>query len=266
MFATRAATRGLMAVGFMLLREGDRIDRFTVEALLGRGGMGVVYRALDPRLERRVAIKLLEGLAADSPARARFDREARLIASLDHPAAVHVDEAGETDGTPYIVMELVDGVTLRVAAATEASWRVKLGWLTEAASALAAAHDANLVHRDVKPDNIMVRTDGRVKVLDFGIARRVRVASTGATAEGVTAEGTIIGTPRYMAPEQLRGEPLDGRADQFAWGVTAFEVLSGESPWGDTEDGVSLISRILGSPAPQVMPKVRGCRARRARC
>jgi eukaryotic-like serine/threonine-protein kinase len=241
----------------MGLSAGDRLDRFTIEGLLGRGGMGVVYRATDPRLGRRVAIKLLEGLTADSPARARFDREARLIASLDHPAAVHVYEAGESGGTPYIVMELVEGVTLRVAAATEPSWRVKVGWLVEAASALAAAHDAGLVHRDVKPDNVMVRPDGRVKVLDFGIARRVRLAGAGETAgEQVTAEGTIVGTPSYMAPEQLRGEPLDGRADQFAWGVTAYEVLSGESPWGDTEDAVSLISRILGSPAPPVIARV----------
>jgi serine/threonine-protein kinase len=233
----------------MALSRGDRIDRFTIEALLGQGGMGAVYRALDPRLGRRVAIKLLDGLASDAQARARFDREARLIAALDHPAAVHVYEAGEASGTPYIAMELVDGVTLRVAAAQEPSWRVRVGWLVEVASALAAAHDAGLVHRDVKPDNVMVRKDGRVKVLDFGIARRLRV--DGDTVEArVTADGTIIGTPRYMAPEQLRDEPLDGRADQFAWGVTAYEVLCGSSPWGTTEEAIALISHVLGTTPP----------------
>ncbi len=245
---------------------GECIDRFVIEGLLGRGGMGAVYRALDPRLGRRVAIKLLEGLTTDATARARFDREARLIAALDHPAAVHVHEAGESGGTPYIVMELVEGVTLREAARSAASWRVKLGWLVEAASALAAAHDAGLVHRDVKPDNIMVRPDGRVKVLDFGIARRVRYQTGDADArarDDATAEGTIVGTPRYMAPEQLRNETLDGRADEFAWGVTAYEVLAGVSPWSEgngvePEDAVSLISRILTTPAPPLAPRAPG--------
>ncbi len=160
-------------------------------------------------------------------------------------------DVGETDGTPYIVMELVDGQTLRgaVGQATVAQ-ELKLGWLIDVARALAAAHRKGLVHRDVKPENVMVRSDGVVKVLDFGIARRAAgdVDPTAATSQALptlTAEGSRLGTPLYMAPEQIRGDALDGRTDQFAWGTLAYELLSGRLPWRGGTDALAVAASIL---------------------
>ena len=260
----------------MPFQPGDKIDRYTIAEHLGAGGMGDVYRASDERLQRTVALKVLKetGGTDSDPSdtsgvrRERMLREARAAASLDHPNVVAIFDVGEAqepeDGrwTMYIAMELVKGRWLRDAVgdpSIPASTRLR--WLTDIAKALGAAHKNGLVHRDIKPDNVMIRDDGAIKVLDFGIAKRARTTSATAltevmsgTAENaptLTQQGALVGTPFYMAPEQLRREPLDGRADQFSWGVVAYELLTGVRPWGPDPDAVHLVAAILSNdPAP----------------
>ncbi|APR80632.1 serine/threonine protein kinase [Minicystis rosea] len=254
-----------------MLKPGDTLERYTIDAVLGQGGMGTVYRAHDTRLDRRVAIKVItEGAAPDS-ADARLLREARAAAALDHPNAVSIFDVGEVGGAPYIVMELVTGRTLRDAiGSTSTPVSVRVTWLADVARALSVAHRKGLVHRDIKPENVMVRDDGVVKVLDFGIARRAQGASdpsapTQATAlPTLTKEGIKVGTPLYMAPEQIRSAPLDGRVDQFAWGVVAFELLTGKLPWRATDPLAAVASILTDEPsgaeldAAGVPPDVKG--------
>ncbi|HEY8089224.1 MAG TPA: protein kinase, partial [Polyangiaceae bacterium] len=205
---------------------------------------------------RRVALKVLRLDSSSDPQSAadasnRVLREARAAASLDHPNAVSIFDVGETDGRLYIAMELVVGKTLRAFVGDPAvRWEAKLHWLTDAARALGAAHDRGLVHRDVKPENIMVRSDGVVKVVDFGIAKKLRVdVGAPGTFDGTKSQsfqGGIVGTPWYLSPEQLRGDAaVDGRADQFSWAVTAYEVLTGVLPWPKGVDGFQLVLAIL---------------------
>jgi len=248
---------------------GETFGKYTIESDLGEGGMGRVYVARDPVLDRRVALKVVRtddrgDEAARTEANARLFREARAAAKLDHPNVVAVFDMGEVEGTPYLAMELVKGRTLREAAADPSvSVERKLGWLTDVGRALAAAHRAGIVHRDVKPENVMVRDDGVVKVLDFGIARRVRAAvdPQGATASAalptLTREGVSVGTPTYMTPEQIHGDEVDGRSDQFAWAVMAHEVLAGEIPWKSKNDALGLVASILTQPAPSLRSKVK---------
>jgi eukaryotic-like serine/threonine-protein kinase len=254
-----------------MFQPGDTLGRYTIQALLGTGGMGAVYRAFDPDLHRKVALKVLKGGVGiedlDSQARARLLREARAAASLNHPNAVSIFEVAEREGILYVAMEYVEGQTLRSLLSTSsASWQRKLRWLLDVARALEAAHRAGLVHRDVKPENIMVRSDGLVKVLDFGIARRLDAQvdpekATEFALPTLTQEGAVIGTPLYMAPEQLRGEDLDGRTDQFAWGVVAYELLTGRNPWTRGE-GLAVVAILDRSPdsvtslRPEVPPAV----------
>ena len=259
----------------MPLKSGDCIERYVIEAVLGRGGMGTVYRARDERLQRSVALKIvrLEGIPAagvpSAPAStdgaARLLREARAAAALDHPNVVAIFDVGQIEspeelrGTTYLAMELIRGRTLRSYVGDAAvSMRERIDWLAQIAGALAAAHAIGLVHRDVKPDNVMIRDDRRVKVLDFGIARRTArdhvdpmTSTEGLVIPTLTAQGVAVGTPMYMAPEQLRAESLDGRADQFSWGVVAYELLAGRLPWATDAGSITLVSQILsGAPAP----------------
>ena len=237
-----------------MLEPGVKFERYTIEALIGHGGMGHVYRAEDARLGRRVAIKVISERFVSAEAGARLLREARAAAALDHPNAVAVFDVGEHEGVPYIVMELVDGRTLREAMGdARAPLSARVAWLADAGRALAAAHRKGLVHRDVKPENVMLRNDGVVKVLDFGIARRENVAVDPVAATQTSAlptltlEGVKVGTPLYMAPEQIRGDPLDGRADQFSWGVVAYEILAGRLPWRGT-DALAAMASVLTDP------------------
>jgi len=240
---------------------GDTFDRYIIEGILGEGGMGRVYRALDPRLGRRVALKVLladgtsESVRAD--AAARMLREARAAAAFTHPNVVAIHDVGEVSGTPFITMELVTGTTLRgYVGDPKLSVAQKTEWLVQVARGLGAAHRAGLVHRDIKPDNVMVTTDGGVKILDFGIARRaedVTAVDSGAPTAApplasLTADGMMIGTPQYMPPEQLQATPLDGRADQFAWGVMAWELFTGTLPWGTARNGAQLVAAVLSTP------------------
>ncbi|WP_437820139.1 protein kinase domain-containing protein [Sorangium sp. So ce1078] len=242
-----------------MLKPGDSFERYTIEAAIGQGGMGCVYRAHDARLGRRVAVKVIAGGAMDHDAGARLLREARAAAALDHPNAVSIFDVGELDGTPFIVMELVAGRTLRSAIGGAEPVSTRVAWLADVARALAAAHRRGLVHRDIKPENVMVRDDGVIKVLDFGIARRTAGdadpnASTEAPAlPTLTALGVKLGTPVYMAPEQIRGAELDGRADQFAWGVLAFEVLTGRLPWRGAGDMLAVVASILTDEADRAL-------------
>jgi len=236
-------------------QPGHRVDRYVIEAPLGAGGMGEVYEARDVKLGRRVALKLLP-VGADEPGRQRLLREARAAAALDHPNAVIIYDVGEDEGGEmFIAMELVRGRPLRAMIGDPSVPIARaLRWLVDAARALGAAHRAGLVHRDVKPDNIVVREDGAAKVLDFGIARRDESVAAGdlAAMSTVTADGSLVGTPRYWSPEQLRGEAVDARADQFSWAVTAFELLTGEPPWSAAQP-VALLSKILTADPPPLV-------------
>ncbi len=242
---------------------GDRFDRYIIATLLGRGGMGAVYRAQDTRLQRPVALKMMTGdgssgeesrLGTDGAA--RLLREARAVASLDHPNAIAIFDVGEHEGVPYLAMEFIAGRTLRqLGHDPSISLDRRLRWLVDAARGLGAAHRRGIVHRDVKPENVMVREDGIVKVLDFGIARAAKVDPTAAMEAGIletlTANWLVVGTPLYMAPEQMRGENADGRADQFAWGVMAYELLTGALPWRTDGTPLQILSNVLSQvPTP----------------
>ncbi|WP_170319486.1 protein kinase domain-containing protein [Polyangium spumosum] len=236
-----------------MLRASDLVaDRFVIEAVLGEGGMGVVYRAHDQKLDRKVALKTIA--AGDEEASARALREARAVAALDHPNAIAIYDVGAWEGEPFIAMELVEGETLR-AYVGDPSVPVgrKIRWLVDVARALAAAHRAGIVHRDIKPENVMVRRDGRVKVLDFGIARRsaAPVDPAGPTAKpnapSLATKGGVSGTPMYMAPEQVRGKAADGRTDQFSWAVLGYELCEGTRPW-DAHDALSTVAAMMSEP------------------
>ncbi len=236
-----------------MLQAGDKVSRFVIDRPLGEGGMGVVYLARDENLGRPVAIKVV-ATTGDPEAFARVLREARVIAALDHPNAVIIHETGEINGEPYLVMEFVPGQNLRTFVdKPDIPPARKIRWLVDIARVLAAAHRSSIVHRDVKPENVMVRPDGRIKVLDFGIARRAggSVDAAGATAKAflptVTAAGGFVGTPMYMAPEVVKGKPADGRSDQFSWGVLAYELLESKPPW-DAPDALAMIATIMSDP------------------
>ncbi|NUP05049.1 MAG: protein kinase [Polyangiaceae bacterium] len=235
-----------------MIAPGTVLHRYVVESPLGSGGMGTVYRARDTHLDRAVALKVLSdgaGGLPDQEGRARLVREARAAAALSHPNAVAIYDAGDSEHGPFIVMELVEGETLRTASSGASADDV-VGWMKMAALALAEAHDRGIVHRDIKPENLMVRADGMVKVLDFGIARQGAApqdasAPTHNVLPTLTGTGVQIGTPQYMAPEQIKGKKLDGRTDQFAWGVTIYEVLSGRSPWQAEGGALGVVAAIL---------------------
>ena len=229
--------------------------------------MGGVYRAEDAVLGRAVALKVLHakplGTATGRADAAKLLHEARAAAALNHPNAVAIFDVGEADGVAYIAMELLSGKTLRAYVRDESVPLAKrLAWLLDVASALEAAHKRGIVHRDVKPENVFVRSDGVIKVLDFGIAQRVSapVDPTAATLGGdmtmtatgaATGAGDGAGTPLYMAPEQLKGEPVDGKTDQFGWAVVAYELLTGSLPWDMSLGALQLISQILSrTPDP----------------
>jgi serine/threonine-protein kinase len=258
-----------------MLNLGDSVDRYVIEAVLGEGGMGRVYRALDPRLGRRVALKVLlaDGVSPKVKADAalRMMREARAAAAFSHPNVVAIHDVGEIEGAPYITMELVSGTTLRdYVGDPNVSAPQKLEWLQHVARGLGAAHRAGLVHRDIKPENVMVTTDGLVKILDFGIARRAEdlaIVDSGAPTAAaplasLTAEGMTLGTPQYMSPEQLQAASVDGRTDQFAWGVMAWELFVGALPWGAARNGAQLVAAVLAMPVPPLVDAAPGVSAK----
>jgi eukaryotic-like serine/threonine-protein kinase len=242
----------------MPLAAGDRLGPYVIEAPIGSGGMGEVYRARDTRLDRIVAIKILPpALASDPLARARFDREAHAISQLDHPHICALYDVGEHEDTAYLVMQYLEGETLqerltRGALTIDQTLRVA----AEIAGALDRAHRAGIVHRDLKPGNIMLTKSG-ARLLDFGLARTgVMAATTGVsmlptTPRDLTVEGTILGTFQYMAPEQLEGREADARTDIFALGAVIYEMATGRKAFaGKTQ--ATLIAAIMSSEPPPI--------------
>ena len=239
----------------MTLAAGTLLGTYEITGLLGAGGMGDVYRGRDTRLDRPVALKVLPAaLAADPRFRQRFDREARVISRLNHPQICTVYDIGEAHGVSFLVMELVDGETLRAWAARQRNHLVSdiVAIVLQIARALAAAHTAGIVHRDIKPDNVMVRADGTVKVLDFGVAKLApaAIAADATTSFAETEFGTMIGTTRYMSPEQARGLDVDGRSDIFSLGIVLYELLTGHSPFGGVTATDTLVAIVEREPTP----------------
>ncbi|HET9950598.1 MAG TPA: protein kinase [Candidatus Eisenbacteria bacterium] len=243
----------------MSLKTGTRLGAYEILAPLGAGGMGEVYRARDHRLGRDVAVKVLpEAVAASAERLARLEREAKTVASLNHPNIVTLHSIEESDGVRFLTMELVEGESLDLLVARGGLPVPRLLELAiPIADALAAAHEKGIVHRDLKPANVMVSKDGRVKVLDFGLAKPAAAGEQDATADAATltvkgfqsVEGHVMGTIPYMAPEQLRGEPLDARTDLFPLGVILYELTTGRRPFdGRTE--ADLASSILRDIPP----------------
>jgi serine/threonine-protein kinase len=241
----------------VFLSAGDKFDRYTIEQLLGTGGWGQVYRAVDGRLRRKVALKILNpDRKEEAP---RFLREARAAASLHHANVVSIYDMGEVSGIPYIAMELVEGRLLSefLGPAAGVALAEKVRWLVEVARGIQASHEAGLLHRDIKPQNVIVTKAGSIKLLDFGLAKQTDeaepVGGPPTRPDFKTRVGFVVGSPRYMPPEALRGGECDGRADQFSWGVTAYELIAGVHPRGGVADPVGQTPpRLLSELVPEV--------------
>ncbi len=221
-----------------MLATGTRLGAFEILGPLGSGGMGEVYRARDTRLSRQVAIKVLPADVATDPERLRrFEQEARAASALNHPNIVTIHEIGREGATVFLVMEHVEGRTLReILRDGPVPVRRALGYIAQAATGLAKAHGAGIVHRDIKPENLMVSADGVVKILDFGLAKtrpgtQDATSRLDTTAEGGTSPGVLVGTTAYMSPEQARGAAVDFRSDQFSLGSVLYEILAGKGPF-----------------------------------
>ena len=231
---------------------GKSISHYRVTEKLGAGGMGEVYRAHDERLDRDVALKVLPaGLLADEPARKRFRKEALMLSKLNHPNIATVHDFDTQEGVDFLVMEYVAGTTLAEKLAGRALPEKEVARLgTQMAAALEEAHEQGVVHRDLKPGNVMVTPKGQAKVLDFGLAKLVRPESETAVTESLTETPAAAGTFPYMAPEQLRGETVDARTDLHALGVLLYEMATGQRPFPEAQ-GPRLIDAILNTaPVP----------------
>ncbi len=250
----------------MTLSPGTRLGPYEVLSPLGAGGMGEVYRARDTRLGRDVAVKVLPEELSDHPkALARFESEAKAVAALSHPGFLALFDVGESGGVRYAVTELLEGETLRsLFSRGPLPVRRALEISGEVASALAAAHEKGVVHRDVKPENLFLTRDGHAKVLDFGLARSAAGPESGSdthspTAAAVlTSAGAVVGTASYLSPEQARGEPVDFRTDQFSLGIVLYEMLSGVRPFAreTAAETMAAIIREEAEPLSSLAPKV----------
>src|SRR4051812_24822187 len=254
----------------MPIPVGAKIGPYEILGWLGAGGMGDVYRARDARLARDVAIKVIpEALATDASRVRRFEQEARAAGQLNHPNILAVYDVGIHAGAPYIVSELLEGVSLRSRLHGGLSSRKAIDYARQIAEGLAAAHDKNIVHRDVKPDNLFLTNDGRIKILDFGIAKLTRPSdgmSEGAALSAETEAGMVVGTAAYMSPEQVRGGAVDARSDLFSLGTILFEMLTGRSPFA-RETAAETMTAVLNEDAPPPSPDVSPALARIvARC
>jgi len=236
------------------LVTGTMVGSYRLETPIGEGGMGTVYRALDTKLNRPVAIKVLSNELADADARRRFQREAQMASSLNHPHILTVHDIGEFEGRQYIVTEFVDGGTLKDWTKSEKrTWRQCVELLTGVADGLAAAHQAGILHRDIKPANILVSKNGYAKLADFGLAKleeRPVGDQTRTLTEGHTRPGVVVGTVAYMSPEQASGQKLDARSDIFSFGVVLYEMLAGRRPFGGVTELEVLKTIIHGVPEP----------------
>src|SRR5438034_2688633 len=240
---SRAAPVGLAAslIGTVLS------SRYRLEAKLGSGGMSTVYLASDETLERRVAVKVMHREMSDQPDQLeRFRREARAVAQLSHPNVVAVIDAGEDGGHPYIVFEYVEGETLkqRIDRLGRLPVDEATAYAIEIGRGLAAAHARRMVHRDVKPQNVLIDPEGRAKVTDFGIARSLE-------SDGLTKTGRVLGTTDYVSPEQAMGRDVDARSDIYSLGVLLYEMLTGRPPFA-AETGVGVAMKHVNEPMPDV--------------
>jgi Tol biopolymer transport system component len=243
----------------MGLAQGTKLGHYEVQALLGAGGMGEVYRARDERLKRTVAIKVLPAsLTEDAERMRRFEQEAQAAGGLNHPNITSVYELGEHDGSPYIVQELLEGETLRSRLAGGAlPVRKATDYAIQVARGLAAAHEKGIVHRDLKPENLFITNDGRVKILDFGLAKLTQAdGAVGPqtnlpTAPPGTEPGVVMGTLGYMSPEQVKGKPADARSDIFAFGAILYEALSGSRAF-HRDTAAETMSAILREEPPDL--------------
>jgi serine/threonine protein kinase len=260
----------------MSLASGSRLGAYEIISLLGAGGMGQVYRATDTLLKRQVALKVLPPEVANDPDRvARFQREAEVLASLNHPNIAHLYGLERSGGTLALVMELVEGPTLADRIGKGAiSIDEALPIAKQIAEALEAAHEHGIIHRDLKPANIKVREDGTIKVLDFGLAKAMEVGTSGASSAALansptitspalmTGIGVLLGTAAYMSPEQARGKTVDRRADIWAFGVVLFEMLSGRRAFDGDDLSITLASVLKTEPDWQTLPSATGLCAR----
>jgi eukaryotic-like serine/threonine-protein kinase len=235
--------------------SGAQLGQYRIESAIGAGGMGVVFRAYDTKLHRPVAIKFLSDDLADAAARRRFQREAQMASSLNHPHILTVYDVGEFEGRQYLATEFVDGGTLKNWAQRQArNWEDVAELLTGVADGLATAHQAGILHRDIKPDNILVTASGYAKLADFGLAKLGAVVQppdiTRTITEEQTQQGMIVGTIAYMSPEQAAGQTLDARSDMFSFGVVLYEMLAGHRPF-TAETNLELLQKVIhATPAP----------------
>ncbi len=243
----------------MPLVAGTRLGPYEIISAIGAGGMGEVYRAKDSRLGREVAVKVLPAAYSDDPERLRrFEQEARAIGMLNHPNILAIYDVGTHDGAPYVVSELLEGETLRERlGGMPLPPRKATEYAVQMAHGLAAAHQKGIVHRDLKPENVFLTTDGRLKILDFGLAKLTQtesaaVASSDApTVAAATDPGVVLGTVGYMSPEQVRGKPTDARSDIFSFGAILYEMLTGSRAFRG-ESGVEIMNAILREDPPEL--------------
>jgi eukaryotic-like serine/threonine-protein kinase len=241
----------------MSLAPGTQVGPYTIQSQIGAGGMGEVYRARDTRLGRDVALKILpESFARDADRLRRFEQEEQAVAALNHPNIVAIFDVGHRNGAPFLVSELLEGESLRAILDNRPlPLRKVVDYAVQIANGLAAAHDKGIIHRDLKPDNLFVCRDGRVKILDFGVAKLA--ATAGAEPDGATmtnsptAVGAVMGTASYMAPEQVRGGPVDARTDMFAFGAVLFEMLTRKRAF-QRNSTAETMTAVLNDDLPEV--------------
>ncbi len=238
----------------MSLAPGTHLGPYEIPAPLGAGGMGEVYRAKDPRLGRDVAIKVLPAsFSQDADRLRRFEQEARAAGLLNHASITAVYDIGSHEGAPYVVQELLEGETLRAELSSGGfPPRKAIEYAREIAEGLAAAHEKGIVHRDLKPENLFVTRGGRVKILDFGLAKLTEAETGGQATSFPTATptepGVVMGTLGYMSPEQVRGKPADARSDIFAFGAVLYEMLSGKRAFHGDSAGETMASILKEDP------------------
>src|ERR1700746_3671488 len=239
----------------MPLSSGTKLGPYEIQSPLGAGGMGEVYRARDTRLGRDVPIKVLPGaLVNDADRLRRFEQEARTIAALNHPNILGIHDIGAHDGAPFLVSELLEGQTLREKLdAGPLPVRRAIEYALGIVQGLAAAHEKGIVHRDLKPENVFITRDGRVKVLDFGLAKLLRAEESHDTvatlASPATLPGTVMGTVGYMSPEQVKGGASNARSDIFSFGAVFYEMLSGKRAFKRDTSAETMTAILREEPA-----------------